>query len=416
MSFRATFTVIMIVAFRSAIAANWPQWRGPDGTGVGSESEFPIKWSQTENIAWKKQLPGPGNSTPIVWNDRVFITQAIDKGARRAVMCFDRKDGNVLWQKEIAFAGTETTHADNPYCSASPVTDGEMVVAWHGSAGLVAYDFSGKELWLKDLGAFDHIWGNASSPLIYGDKVIAYCGPGLNCFIVALNKKSGGELWRIPLPDAQAKKPGDFFGAWMSPVIRSYNGKTELLAALPNKLVAYNLDTQKPIWSCEGTGPLSYTNPLYGGDTIVYMSGYGGPSIGVRDGGEGDVTASHRLWRIDKGNPQRVGSGVISGDHLYILNEPGTAECIETKTGTSVWKNKVASNSWSSMALCGDKLYAVDMQGTCAVLKASTDFAERGKNALKEMTRASPAFSNGQIFIRTYQNLYCVGQEIGVRR
>ncbi len=405
---------ILALAPALAFAANWPQWRGPDGTGVGTESEFPVTWSKTENIVWKVPLPGPGNSTPIVWNDRVFITQALDKGARRAVICFDRKDGKVRWQKEIPFAGNEPTHGDNPYCSASPATDGEIVVAWHGSAGMVAYDLDGKELWRKDLGAFTHIWGNASSPVIHGDKIIALFGPGLNAFIAAFDKKTGNEIWRIPLPEAQAKTPKDYFGAWSSPVIREYNGKTEMLVALPNLLAAYDLATQKQIWTCAGNGPLAYTNPLYSGDTVIYMSGYNGPAIGVKDGGAGDVTATHRLWRHEKPAvpiPQRVGSGVISGDYLYILNEPGTAECMEVKTGKTVWKEQVSTPSWGSMALCGDKLYAVDMKGTCHVLKASPQFSELGKNDFgeAETTRASPAFSNGQIFIRTYKNLYCVG-------
>jgi outer membrane protein assembly factor BamB len=134
-------------------------------------------------------------------------------------------------------------------------------------------------------------------------------------------------------------------------------------------------------------------------------------SDGVKDGGEGDVTATHRLWRVDKGNPQCVGSGVVSGEHVYILNDPGTAECIEMKTGNSVWKKQVASSSWGSMVLCGDKLYVVDMKGAAHVLKASTEFAELGNNPLNELTRASPAFSNGQIFIRTYQNLYCIAEK-----
>jgi outer membrane protein assembly factor BamB len=237
--------------------------------GRCNRKRFPIKWSQTENVAWKVKLPGPGNSTPIVWNEHVFITQSLDKpGTKRGVMCIDRKDGKVVWQKEIEFTGSEPTHGDNPLCSASPVTDGEVVVAWHGSAGMVAYDLKGEQLWKVDLGAFNHIWGNASSPLIHGDKVIAYCGPGLSAFIVALDKKKGTEAWRIPLPDAQAQKSSDFFGAWMSPVIRTFNGKTELITALPKKLVAYDLATQKPLWWC-GTGPLAYSSPLYRGDTIV---------------------------------------------------------------------------------------------------------------------------------------------------
>lgn len=407
---RLLIAMTVVLTAWSAQAANWPQWRGPDGTGVAGESDFPLKWSATDHIVWKKALPGPGNSSPIVWNDRVFVTQSIDKGAKRAVLCFDRKDGSLLWQKEIEFAGTEPTHGDNPYCSATPATDGKIVVAWHGSAGMVAYDFSGKELWRADLGAFDHIWGNASSPVIVGEFVVAYCGPGLRAFIVALDKQSGKEAWRIPLPEAQAKTPKDYFGAWNSPVIRTFGGKVELLAGLPKTLVAFDFVTQKPIWTCAGLGDLVYSDPLYSGDTVVCMSGYSGPALAVRDGGMGDVTATHRLWRHEgKEIPQRVGSGVIAGEYLYILNAPGTAECIEVKSGKTVWKNPVSTPSWGSMELCGDKLYVVDMKGTCHILRASPQFEELGKNPLGEMTRASPAFSNGHIFIRTYAALYCIG-------
>jgi outer membrane protein assembly factor BamB len=395
-------------------AANWPTWRGPENNGVSREATFPTTWSKSSNILWQVPLPGPGNSTPIVWGDKVFVTCAFEKGARRGLICFDRKDGKILWQQDVPYATKEPTHETNPYCSSSPITDGERVIAWQGSAGLVAYDMEGKLLWHRsDLGAFTHIWGNASTPLFDGDNVIAYMGPGLNVFVGGFDKKTGKDVWRIDLPDAKAKTVDQFYGSWSSPVIREADGKKELILGLPKQIVAYDLATQKQIWSCSGLGPLVYTNPLVSGDTIVVMSGYSGPAVGMRAGGSGEITESNRLWQITdkKDLPQRVGSGIIVGDHIYILNDPGFAQCIELKTGKEVWREKLGVTSWSSMSYAGGKLYVIDFKGETFVLNASPEFRLVARNPLGEMTRASHAFSDGQIFIRTYNNLYCIGSK-----
>src|SRR5581483_8700223 len=168
-----------------AQAENWPGWRGPRGDGTSAEKNLPTSWSTQENVRWKVKLPGPGNASPIVWGNRIFLTQSLDKqGTQRAVLCFDRADGKLLWQQAIPFKGEEPTHETNPYCAATPVTDGERVIASHGSAGVVCYDFEGKQLWHRDLGLFLQIWGNAASPILYGDLVILNCGPGERTFLL----------------------------------------------------------------------------------------------------------------------------------------------------------------------------------------------------------------------------------------
>jgi outer membrane protein assembly factor BamB len=181
-------------------AANWPGFRGPTGDGVSLEKKLPLKWSATENVRWKTPLPEGGNSSPVVWGNRIFLTQAVDKGSRRLVMCFDRADGKVLWQRETRFQDKESTHSDNPYCSATPVTDGTRVIASHGSAGMVCYDFSGKELWRKDVGKLEHIWGNASSPILYGNLCILWCSPGPRQFLLAVDKSNGQTVWEFQEP------------------------------------------------------------------------------------------------------------------------------------------------------------------------------------------------------------------------
>jgi outer membrane protein assembly factor BamB len=408
-----TISLLLLLCFLTSAcrAENWPAWRGPKGTGVSSESEFPTKWTNTDNVKWAAPMPAPGNSTPIIWGNRVFVTCALEKGTRRTLMCLDRANGKLLWQQEMKYAGTEPTHKDNPYCSASPVTDGERVIVWHGSAGLAAYDFEGKQLWARtDLGEFNHIWGNASSPVIHGDMVIGYFGPGLNVYLAAFDKKTGKDIWKVDLPNAKSKTPQEFFGGWNCPVIREVNGKSELLIGLPKQLTAFNPADGKEIWKCMGLGPLVYNDVLYSDDVLVSMSGYSGPAIGVKSGGTGDVTETHRLWRNEREQPQRVGSGVIVGKHMYILNDPGFAQCIEIATGKEIWREKLGGQAWTSMVSAGDKLYVIDTKGITYVLKASPEYSLISKNPVGELTRASVALSDGQVFIRTYQNLYCIGK------
>src|SRR5258708_3803419 len=172
-------------------AANWPAWRGAQGTGVCAEKDLPLHWSTNENVRWRVPLPERGNSTPVIWGNRIFVTQAIQKENRRALICFDRSNGKQLWQSAVVYQEKEMSHDTNPQCSASPVTDGERVVASFGSAGLCCYDFDGKELWHRDLGQQTHIWGNAASPMLHGELCILNFGPGERTFLIAVNKKTG---------------------------------------------------------------------------------------------------------------------------------------------------------------------------------------------------------------------------------
>src|SRR5947207_5455714 len=184
--FRQLSFLAALAVSLSALGSNWPQWRGAQGTGVSAEKNLPLHWGTNENVRWRVPLPERGNSTPIVWGQRVFITQATEN--RRTVRCFSRGDGKLLWQSVVTYPEKEPTHETNPLCSASPVTDGERVIASFGSAGVVCYDFHGKQLWQHDLGKCDHIWGNAASPVLYGDLVILNFGPGERTFLLAMDK------------------------------------------------------------------------------------------------------------------------------------------------------------------------------------------------------------------------------------
>ena len=407
----------------SSRADNWPAWRGPTGQGTSAETNLPVTWSATENVKWKVPLPDQGNSTPVIWGDKVFITQATDKttwppkggnggpasAETRMLLCLSRSDGKELWRAAVPYKELEGTHPTNPFCSASPATDGKVVVVSHGSAGVFCYDLDGKELWRRDLGKCEHIWGNAASPVHYKNLVILNFGPGPRTFLIALDRNTGKDVWKV---EEKGSKPEEFFGSWSTPVVAEVGGRTELVMSWAGTVKSYNPDTGELLWTCRGLEKdagkdrLTYTSPLVTPDVVVAMAGYGGSAIGVKTGGKGDVTDSHRLWRVTK-NPQRIGTGVVVGDHVYATDEPGL-RCIELKTGKTVWQERVAGGVWSSVVHADGRLYVVGQTGETVVCAAKPEFELIARNPLKEMTRASLAVSDGELFVRTYKHLWCI--------
>jgi outer membrane protein assembly factor BamB len=405
-------------AFTSTAENQWPNWRGPhaDGHLQAAPGTFPVEWGPEKNITWKTALPGPGNSSPIIWNDRIFLTQAVDNGQTRGLLCFNRADGKLLWQKDVSYPQEDPTHKTNFFDSASPVTDGSLVYAWHGNAGLFAYDFDGQEKWRRtDLGVYTHQWGaNAGSPVLYQNTILLYAGPGSDAKLFALDKANGKTIWAKELPDAASESFKEFKGSWATPfLVLDNDGRDEMLLPLPQRLSSFDPKTGEELWHCSGLSNLCYTNALAGEHLIVAMSGYKGPAIGLRlpDGmTNGDITDSHRLWIVEP-NQQRIGSGIIVGDHIFILNEPGVAQCIEARSGREIWKARLGAASWSSANHVGDLLYFTDQTGTTFVVEPNTTklhILETNRLPKREHTNASLAFSNGQIILRTHENLYSI--------
>ena len=414
-----TFRLFLFWVFvvSSIFAENWPTWRGSLGTGVSDEKNLPLEWSVTKNVKWKVALPERGNSSPIVWGGKVFITQAIEKEGRRTLMCFDRRKGKLIWQKGVVYKEKEITHRTNPYCSASPVTDGERVIVSHASAGIFCYDFNGKELWRQVLGPQKHIWGNGASPVIYRNLCILNHGPGAPTFLVALDKKNGTQIWRHDEAGGHSgeKKEGEknkWVGSWTTPILINVKGKKQLVMSYPGRVVAFDPMAGKELWTCRGLNELVYTSPLYGNGIVVAMGGYGGTALATRIGEKGDVTATHRLWTRPK-EQQRIGSGVLHTGHIYILNATGVAQCINVNSGKVAWEERLkgkgaSSGSWSSMVLADGKIYAINQSTDTFILKASSKFELLATNSLGEMTQSSIAVSDGELFIRTYEHLWCI--------
>ncbi len=392
-------------------AEEWPGFRGPLGTGLSGEKNLPLTWSETENVLWKVKLSWSTMSSPIVWKDRIFIQGSPDAaGQQRVVQCYSRADGKLLWEGITPFPDKEPTYTgQNHFCSSTPVTDGQRVVSFLGSAGMVAYSMDGKLLWRNALGPCEHIWGNASSPIIHGNLVIHNFGPGERTFLIALDKRTGKEAWRVEEPGGLREgTPQTWIGSWSSPVLAKIDGRDQVLLSWPMALKSFEPATGKLIWSCQGLTRLVYTSPLVSERAIVAMGGYGGSALAVRPGGQGDLTETNRLWLVPR-NPQRIGSGCVVGDHIFMVNENGIAECIELLTGKALWQERVLPRTWSSLIHADGRLYIIGTNGETVVLAAKPTFQVLARNKLDGTTQSTPAVSDGRIIIRLNEGLYCIG-------
>ncbi len=414
------FLVLLHASIASLRADSWPSWRGDIlGSGKAVNSDLPLEWGAEKNVKWRVELPEAGNSTPAVFGGKVFVTQPLSADKTRNLMCFSQADGSLLWQKGIAYSEEERTHQSNPFCSASPAVAENFVVVSHGSAGVVAYDHEGTELWRRDFGAIDHVWGNSSSPVIYNDVVIHYHGPAENAVLYGLNRKTGETIWKWDEPVWDPGERTDGFGgrsgkgvigSFNTPIVVETVGRAELVMSFPLELKAFDPLSGEILWTCEGLNPLVYTSPVYDDGIVVAMGGYQGSSIGVKVGGNGDVTSSHRLWQEVRHNGG-IGTGVAKDGKLYYQDAGGIVFCDDMKTGKTLWKKRLpgAGKSWGSFVLAGDRIYTLSQAGDSVVFEASPDaFKVIAQSNLSEHTNSSIASADGQLFIRTHEALWCI--------
>jgi len=405
--------ILACCAATLSAAASWPEWRGPGGDGVVGKGPFPLSWSAEKNVGWKASLPAPGNSSPVVCEDHVFVTCANIDGSERSLLAFDRATGKSLWNRAVPFADKDPTHATNPWCAPSPATDGRRVFVWNGSAGATAYDFAGQQLWHRDLGQFVHQWGHASSPRVYGDTVIVFGSPGPRVLLTALHRKTGATVWERTLAEV-ASPPQELHGSFATPLLWRNGSRTELLLPLPGMLASFNPDTGEELWRCEGLGALTYSDALVGPGVVLAFSGFRGPAIGMRapkPGETGNLTASHRLWKNDT-VIQRVGSGVIVGQRFYVSGRRGELQCGDIRTGEIFWTHHLREQAWGSISRAGDILYLTDQASRTHVFEPAEAYRAIGTNVLGagERTNSTIAFADGQLFLRTFENLYAIGR------
>ena len=413
-------TVLVSLAAVDGTATPWPSWRGPNSDQTTPDTGFPLKWNATNQVRWKASLPEAGNSSPVVWGDRVFLTQSTEEGRHRDLIAFDRKTGKQVWKQEITFDAAEPHYKSNPHSSASPVTDGEHVVASFGSAGVVACDVSGKLLWRRDLGPQRHDWGQGSSPILDGDQVLVYHGPGAGSSLHALDLATGATRWTVPLPeerpaerfDGFAGNPQGAIGTFSTPLVIQSGGRKEVLLSVANRLHAFAPKSGAELWSVAGMNPLVYGSPTFGEGKIVAIGGFFGAMMILPPGGSGDRTAERSFYER-RMKRHTIGSPVIHDGYIYLAVTDGFLQCYRLSDGGLVWEERIPSTgssgqTWASMVRAGDRLYAVNQSGDTVVFRAAPKFEVLAVNPLGELSNSTPAFSDGDIFLRTESALWCV--------
>jgi len=383
----------------------WPQWRGPSGQGLVEGKGYPDAWSGTENVQWKVAIPGRGHSSPAIWKDRIFLTTAYD-GTRRAVLCFNRGDGKLLWEAAAPEPqAVERVYRKNSHATATPATDGERVYALFGNAGLLALDFSGKQVWHYSFGTTSNYHGPGGSPLLYKDRVIFYQDQRSDSFVAALDAKTGRELWKTP----RQEKVG-----WGTPIAIRAGDRDEIVVSGQYAVRAYHPDTGKELWTARGSTMEVTPTPAVAHGLVFCPSGRAGPTLAIRPGGSGDVTDTHIAWQTPRGS-SFIPSPLVYGDYLYLINDmTSIATCLEAKTGQPVWQGRLGEAtregfSASPLAVDGNIFFTND-EGETFVLAAGREFHLLRVNRLNEQTLATPALADGKWYFRTAGHLLAIGR------
>ncbi len=399
--------VLGCLAAGAARGENWPCWRGPRGDGTSLEKNLPTRWSGTENVVWKKAIPGEGHSSPIIWDDRLFLTTALKESQERALLCLDRKTGATLWQQTVLEAPLEAKNNENSYASSTPACDGERLFVTfqdRAEAVVAAYDLAGKQLWLARPGGFKSQWGFSHSPVLFEDKVLVVCYSKGENFVVALGKNDGHIVWK-----AAAENPSQ---SYSPPLLREMEGRLQMIALGNQAVTSYDPRTGKVLWAVDGLSSDAVITPVYNQKAGLVLGCSSWPNkvlLAIKPDGQGNVTASKVAWRTSDGAPY-VPSPIAVGDWFFTSSFGGKAAyCYEAATGRVLWKEPMGLHHASPVTAEG-LIYFLNDDGVMHVVKAGPQYELVARNELGERTYASPAPSAGQIFLRGFKNLYCIGR------
>lgn len=390
-------------------AEDWPGFRGPHGDGISSDENVPTEWGDSKNVKWKLSLPGKGFSSPIVVGKHVFVTafSGAREQVKRHLVCVDRESGKALWTKSVdgESDGGDGGFASHGQASHTPVSDGQRVYVMFGSSGVVAYDFSGKELWQQGLGnERNSRFGTASSPILHKDHLIVTAGAESES-VRAFDKKTGKEIWKT--------EASSFSGTYSTPLmVTDSKGVEQLLLSVKSEVWSLNPASGKLNWYAKTRVDTAACPAVIAHDGVAYViGGRSGGRTAVRIDGKNDAMDRKVLWSEAGGS--YVPSPVFYKGHLYWINDRGIASCIDAKTGKQVARKRLAGRFYASVVLINDKLYAVSRFGGTYVLKASPEFEQIAHNKLSDDSdfSGSPAVSDGQLFIRSDKSLYCIGAE-----
>lgn len=403
------------IGTNSALAENWHCFRGPTHQGISHEKDVPIKWSRTANIVWIGPIPGEGWSSPIVFDDHVFVTTATDGGASFGVVCLDRRTGRMLWNKEVLRQKPGHKSPQNSYASSTPVTDGERVYLLASDGGLAAVSITGSVIWTNRDFEYYSEHGMAVSPILYEDllvipfdgsspgpdKTVGWQKPWDKAVILALDKNTGKVRWK--------GQRGVSRIAHVTPQVLRVNGQDQLVSSAGDVVQGFDLATGKRIWTASNPGEGVVPSIVVGDGLIFVTSGFGEPTIrAIRTGGKGDITQTHVAWESTEDVP-KIPSMLYAKPFLYLITEYGVAKCLKAATGEVIWRKRLGAKYSASPVWADGRIYLLSEKGRTTVLQAGLEYRIISQNELGEKCCASPAISQKHIFIRTEHNLYCIG-------
>jgi outer membrane protein assembly factor BamB len=391
---------------RVAHAENWPCWRGPRLDGTSHEKRIPIHWSATSNVVWKTELPGVGHASPIVWENKIFTVTCLPETEERVLLGLDRHSGKILWQQTVLTSPLERKHTLNSHASSTPATDGKLIyVAFLDRKEMVvaAYGFDGKQKWLVRPGSFASMHGFCSSPILFKDEVIVNGDHDGDSYLVALSRADGKTLWKIPRENKTR--------SYCVPLIRELAGRTQMVLSGDKCVTSYDPNNGKLHWIIDGPTEQFVASLVYSDKAdLLFMTG-GFPDhhlLAIKPDGLGNVTDTKIVWRTNKGVAY-VPSPIVESDYFLIVSDSGVAHCFEAATGKLLWQERMGEHHASLVSSDG-LVYFLNDNGVMNVLKPGPRFDRVAQNDLGEKTFASPAISQGQIFVRGEKTLFCLGR------
>lgn len=401
------FVLILSLACADLAAENWPFWRGPRGDGTSLETAVPVRWSPQSNIVWKTELPGTGHASPVVFGDHLFTVSALTDSEERVLLCLDRLTGKMCWTRTVVTAPPEKKHPLNSHASSTPATDGQLVYAAfldRQEMVVAAYDFQGRQRWLVRPGRFQSMHGFCSSPLLYEDKVIVNGDHDGDSYLVALSRRDGRTIWKTPRENRTR--------SYCVPLIRHLGGRRQMVLSGDQCVASYDPDNGTRHWIIDGPTEQFVASPVYSAkeDLLFITGGYPDHHIlAIKPDGRGNVTRTHIAWRTNRGAAY-VPSPIVEGDYFLIVSDSGVAHCFTARTGRLNWQERVGSHH-ASLVSANGLVYFLSDDGVARIVRPGPEYVEVSRNELGEGCFASPAISQGRLFVRGERNLFCIGTE-----
>lgn len=397
--------LVVVLSVRAVAAeGDWPSWRGPNGDGHAPENTVPVRWDE-KSIVWRTELPGDGQSSPVIAGDRIFLTTALRRGRQRVVLCVDRRTGKIVWQETVWTGLAEKSHDMNGWASATCATDGERVVAFFGKGGLHCFDVAGKKLWSKDLGEFSGPWGTGASPLIVDNLILQNCEAEEQASLTAFDIRTGEVVWKTPRDIPQR-------GGWSTPVLLSGGKSREVVLNGFNGVTSYDPATGKKLWFCRSFAGRGEPTATPGQGLVFVLNGLAGDVYAVKPSGTGDVTQSHMAWHTPRKAGRDQPSPIVIGDFMIAVSMDGIGCGYDVKTGRELWKVRLGTKFTSSPIAANGLAYFQSDSGETVVVKPDLQLSIVARNVLPaaadEIFRASLAPSRGQVFSRSNKALYCL--------